>query len=66
MSTALPIEPSLIRDENSKKEFLVNVPAWSELPRQVERAHQNQSNYQVSGYNMTKILTCSLYITKMK
>jgi hypothetical protein len=66
MSTALPIEPNLIRDKNSKMEFLENLPIWSELPRQVERAHQNQSNFQVSGYNMTKILTCSLYITKMK
>ncbi|CBY19283.1 unnamed protein product [Oikopleura dioica] len=66
MSTSLPIEPNLIRDADAKKTFLSNLPDWSDLPRMVERAHQNQSNFQQSGYNMTKLLTCSVFLTKIE
>ena len=66
ISTGLPIEPNLIKDKSSKKAFLENIPNWSEIPQMVEIEHENQSSFRKSGYNLTKLLTCSVYLTKMK
>ncbi|CAG5083743.1 Oidioi.mRNA.OKI2018_I69.PAR.g10449.t1.cds [Oikopleura dioica] len=66
ISTGLPIEPHLIKDKFSKKAFLENIPSWSEIPQMVEIEHENQSSFRKSGFNLTKLLTCSVYVTKMK
>jgi hypothetical protein len=66
MSTSLPLDVSMIKDEISMEKFLNELPNASAIPDLVSRAHANQSQYQSSGYQLRKLLTCNIYLTKLE
>jgi len=66
MSTSLPLEVSMIKDEISMEKFLNELPNPSAIPDLVSRSHANQSQFQTSGYQLRKILTCNIYLTKLE
>ena len=65
-STSLPLETNLIKDEESMEMFLSELPPLSEIPDLVSRSHQNQSQFNSSGYQLRKLLTCAIYLTKLQ
>lgn len=66
MSTSLPLDISLIKDDISFEKLINELPSMSETPDIVARSHANQSHYNESGYQLRKLLTCNIYITKFE
>ena len=65
-STALPLPINLIKDDESVENFLDNFPSETALPEMLVTSHQNQSNYESSGYQLKKLLTCNIFLTKLE